>query len=81
MLAAPVLSETLTLLSRSSSGHIEVPLDNTQQYWLQNKRELVIGTSAADYPPFDMTVSSQDYEGFTADYVGLLANALNVSIT
>jgi len=80
VLAAPVRSETLTLLSRSSSGHIEVPLDNTQQYWLQNKRELVIGTSAADYPPFDMTDSGRDYEGLTADYAGLLRKALKLSI-
>ena len=80
VLAAPVLSETLTLLSRSSSGHIEVPLDNTQRYWLQNKRELVIGTSAADYPPFDMTDSGRDYEGLTADYAGLLRKALKLSI-
>jgi len=80
VLAAPVRSETLTLLSRSSSGHIEVPLDNTQRYWLQNKRELVIGTSAADYPPFDMTDSGRDYEGLTADYAGLLRKALKLSI-
>ena len=80
VLATPVRSETLTLLSRSSSGHIEVPLDNTQRYWLQNKRELVIGTSAADYPPFDMTDSGRDYEGLTADYAGLLRKALKLSI-
>ncbi|VFB21548.1 putative two-component system sensor kinase [Pseudomonas fragi] len=80
VLAAPVRSEPLTLLSRSSSGHIEVPLDNTQRYWLQNKRELVIGTSAADYPPFDMTDSGRDYEGLTADYAGLLRKALKLSI-
>lgn len=80
VLAAPVRSETLTLLSRSSSGHIEVPLDNTQRYWLQNKRELVIGTSAADYPPFDMTDSGRDYEGLTADYAGLLRKALKLSV-
>ncbi|MEB0142586.1 transporter substrate-binding domain-containing protein [Pseudomonas sp. CCC4.1] len=80
VLAAPVRSETLTLLSRSSSGHIEVPLDNTQRYWLQNKRELVIGTSAADYPPFDMTDSGRDYEGLTADYADLLRKALKLSI-
>ena len=76
--ADPARSETLSLLSRSSASHIEVPLNNTQRYWLQKKRELLIGTSAADYPPFDMTDSGRDYEGYTADYAGLLANALNL---
>ena len=76
--ADPARSETLSLLSRSSASHIEVPLNNTQRYWLQKKRELLIGTSAADYPPFDMTDSGRDYEGYTADYAGLLAKALNL---
>ena len=76
--ADPARSETLSLLSRSSASHIEVPLSNTQRYWLQKKRELLIGTSAADYPPFDMTDSGRDYEGYTADYAGLLAKALNL---
>ena len=73
-------TENFALLSRSGNYHMEVPLDKQQRYWLQEKRELRVGTSSPDYPPFDMTVSGQDYEGFTADYVGILAKALNVSI-
>ena len=73
-------TETYSLLSRSGTYHMEVPLDKAQRYWLQEKRELVVGTSSPDYPPFDMTDSRQDYEGLTADYVGILAKALNVSI-
>ncbi|KMM83755.1 two-component system, NarL family, sensor histidine kinase EvgS [Pseudomonas taetrolens] len=85
LLCVPVSADSLrterySLLSRSGTYHMEVPLDKKQRYWLQEKRELVVGASYPDYPPFDMTISSQDYEGFTADYVGLLANALNVSI-
>ena len=73
-------TETYSLLSRSGTHHMEVPLDKAQRYWLQAKRELLVGTSTPDYPPFDMTDSRQDYEGLTADYVGILAKALNVSI-
>ena len=32
---------------------MEVALDNAQRYWLEHKRELRVGTSTADYPPFD----------------------------
>ena len=67
-------------VSRSGSYQMDIPLNKAQRYWLQNNPELVVGTSTADYPPFDMTASGQDYEGLTADYVGLLATALNVSI-
>lgn len=78
--AEPTRTETFSLLSRSGTYHMDVPLDKAQRYWLQNKPKLVVGTSTADYPPFDITDSGQDYEGFTADYVGILKKALNVSI-
>lgn len=78
--ADPTQTESYSLLSRSGTFHMEVSLDKKQRYWLQEKRELVVGASAPDYPPFDMTSSGQDYEGFTADYLGILAKALSVSI-
>ena len=78
--AEPARTETFSLLSRSGTYHMEVPLDKTQRHWLQEKRELQVGTSTADYPPFDMTDSGHDYEGFTADYLGILARALSVSV-
>ena len=65
--AEPTRTETFSLLSRSGTYHMDVPLDKAQRYWLQNKPKLVVGTSTADYPPFDITDSGQDYEGFTAD--------------
>ncbi|MFP3514752.1 transporter substrate-binding domain-containing protein [Pseudomonas sp. SIMBA_077] len=85
ILCAPVYAElprteSFSLLSRSGTYHMEVPLGKQQRYWLQEKRELLLGASAPDYPPFDMTVSGQEYEGLTADYAGILAKAFNVSI-
>jgi len=73
--------EHFTLLSRAGAVQLESRLDKTQRQWLQNKRELVLGTAAPDYPPFDLTSSGYDYEGWTADYAGLLANALNLPIS
>ncbi|WP_300724385.1 transporter substrate-binding domain-containing protein [Pseudomonas sp.] len=78
--AEPSQTERYSLLSRSGIYHMEVPLDKQQRYWLQEKRELRVGASAPDYPPFDMTSSGQDYEGLTADYLGILGKALNVAI-
>ncbi|WP_397453440.1 ATP-binding protein [Pseudomonas sp. NA-150] len=78
--AAELAPQNYSLLSRSSPSHMETRLDRGQWQWLQNKRELRLGTSAPDYPPFDMTLTGRDYEGFTADYAGILAHALDTPI-
>ncbi|MGE8144980.1 transporter substrate-binding domain-containing protein [Pseudomonas frederiksbergensis] len=77
--ATPVV-ENYTLLGRSTVGHLEVQLDKPQQQWVHNKRELIVGTSAPDYPPFDLTASGRDYEGFTADYAGILGQAMGLPV-
>ena len=79
--AAPSANaEHFSLLSRASSVQLEPHLSKTQRQWLQNKRELVLGTAFPDYPPFDLTSSGRDYEGLTADYAGLLAMALALPV-
>lgn len=78
--AAHTSSESLTLLSRSSAAHLEVQLDQSQRQWIKNKRELILGTSAPDYPPFDLTVSGHEYEGYTADYAGILGESTGLAI-
>ena len=78
--AAQPASEHYNLLSRSTAGHLDVQLDQSQQQWISSKQQLILGTSAPDYPPFDLTVSGQDYEGFTADYAGLLGKAIGLPI-
>ncbi|MGF6094317.1 transporter substrate-binding domain-containing protein [Pseudomonas sp. 18175] len=72
--------EHFTLLSRAGSVQLETHLNKAQRQWLQNKRELVLGTASPDYPPFDLTSSGLDYEGLTADYAGLLAKALALPV-
>ncbi|WP_395608457.1 transporter substrate-binding domain-containing protein [Pseudomonas sp. B22129] len=76
----PASPELFTLLSRESAVQLDIQLDKAQRQWLQNKRELVLGTAIPDYPPFDLTSSGRDYEGLTADYAGLLAKVLSLPI-
>ncbi|WP_395601261.1 transporter substrate-binding domain-containing protein [Pseudomonas sp. A1230] len=73
-------SPDYTLLSRSANESMPVAFEQSQRQWLQTRRELLLGTSAPDYPPFDMTVSGQDYEGLTADYAGIIGEATGMSI-
>ncbi|MGE8187136.1 transporter substrate-binding domain-containing protein [Pseudomonas sp. NPDC086278] len=77
---AQAASEKYTLLSRSRVGDMDVQLDAAQRKWISHKRELILGTSAPDYPPFDMTLSGRDYEGFTADYAGILGTATGLPV-
>ena len=76
----PTGPEHFALLSRAGSVQLETHLNKAQRQWLQNKRELVLGTAVPDYPPFDLTSSGRDYEGLTADYAGLLAKALALPV-
>ena len=40
----------------------------------------MLAVSAPDYPPFDITITGNAFEGLTADYAGLLQQLLNVEI-
>ncbi|WLH93049.1 transporter substrate-binding domain-containing protein [Pseudomonas sp. FP453] len=80
VVAAQMEPQHFTLLSRAGSLQLDTQLDKAQRQWLQNKRELVLGTALPDYPPFDLTSSGQDYEGLTADYAGILAKALAMPV-
>ncbi|MGV8889715.1 MAG: transporter substrate-binding domain-containing protein [Pseudomonas sp.] len=72
--------ETLKLLGRSKVEGYQVGLDEKDWSWLRQKGTLHLGISAPDYPPFDLTTNSRDYEGLTADYAGLLAQLLHVQV-
>ena len=79
--AAQTAPERYALLSRAGIVQLDTQLTPTQRHWLQNKRELLLGASTPDYPPFDITASGHDYEGITADYAGILAKALALPVT
>jgi len=79
-LPAAQSSEDYTLLSRATAAHLQVQLDQAQRQWIKEKRELILSTSAPDYPPFDLAISGRDYEGLTADYAGILGKAIGLPI-
>ena len=75
LMATTDMPQRYALLSRATTDPIEIRLDEPQRAWLQGRQELVLGASAPDYPPFDLSTSGRDYEGMTADYAGLIAKA------
>ncbi|MBI6897063.1 transporter substrate-binding domain-containing protein [Pseudomonas putida] len=71
---------TYTLLSRSAPASVQPSLSPAQRDWLAQRRELVLGTSAPDYPPFDIATGGREYQGLTADYAGLIGSALGLPV-
>ncbi|WP_085674882.1 MULTISPECIES: ATP-binding protein [unclassified Pseudomonas] len=69
-----------TLLARSSTMTLSPTLTEEQRQWLQGRHALVLGTSAPDYPPFDITSGGQVYQGLTAEYASLIGKALNLPV-
>ncbi|WP_422418662.1 transporter substrate-binding domain-containing protein [Pseudomonas sp. GZD-222] len=75
------VGEPRQLLARSVSSSAALTLSAQDSAWLKNKHHLLLGTTAPDYPPFDINVSNSDYEGLTADYAGLISELLGIPIT
>ncbi|MFQ6571705.1 transporter substrate-binding domain-containing protein [Pseudomonas sp. UM16] len=79
--ADEVQASPYRLLSRSQQPlNWKLSLTPAQHRWIEGKEQLLLGTSAPDYPPFDMTASGRDYEGLTADVAGILGAALGLRI-
>ncbi|HDS1817469.1 TPA: transporter substrate-binding domain-containing protein [Pseudomonas putida] len=68
------------LLARSPATPAQPPLTPPQRQWLEGRHELVLGTSAPDYPPFDITSGGRDYQGLTAEYANLIGLALQLPV-
>ncbi|RRV42397.1 transporter substrate-binding domain-containing protein [Pseudomonas sp. p106] len=69
-----------SLLARSSASPVTPPLTAPQREWLMGRQYLKLGTSAPDYPPFDITSGGRDYQGLTAEYASLIGKVLQVPI-
>jgi len=69
-----------TLLARASTPPLQPQLTVPQKQWLHGRQHLVLGTSAPDYPPFDITSGGRDYQGLTAEYANLIGKALQLPI-
>jgi two-component system sensor histidine kinase EvgS len=72
--------EQLELWGRSYKQGQKLNLSEQQWRWLRNKEELRLGVSLPDNRPFDITTSSQRYEGLSADYAALLSQLLAMPI-
>jgi two-component system, NarL family, sensor histidine kinase EvgS len=70
----------LRLLGHSTLENPTVELDEADWRWLRERRRLVMGVSAPDYAPFDMSNNNDDFEGITADYARLISLILNIPI-
>lgn len=68
------------LLARSVSSNATPSLTPAERQWLRQKQVLRLGASTPDYPPFDINISQQDYEGVTADFAGLVSEQLNIPV-
>nr|WP_172455919.1 MULTISPECIES: transporter substrate-binding domain-containing protein [unclassified Pseudomonas] len=73
-------ASSYTLLARSSAKPTRPMLTAEQRRWLESRQELVLGTSAPDYPPFDITSGGRDYQGLTAEYASLIGTALQLPV-
>jgi two-component system sensor histidine kinase EvgS len=73
-------ASSYTLLARSSAKPTQPMLTDEQRQWLEGRQELVLGTSAPDYPPFDITSGGRDYQGLTAEYASLIGAALQLPV-
>ncbi|MGP9800806.1 response regulator [Rheinheimera sp. NSM] len=73
-------ADVVQLFSRSSTDNIVVTLAEAEQHWLSQKQALVFGVIAKDNPPFAMINNNDEYEGITADYLGLISFATRLPI-
>ena len=70
----------LSLLGHSSFKGQPVVLGEADGRWLRERRTLLMGVSAPDYGPFELTNNNDEIEGITADYASAFAQALNITI-
>lgn len=79
--AAMALDEphALRLFGHSTLDNPRLELEESDWRWLRERRLLVMGVSAPDYAPFDLS-NDNDFEGITADYTWLVSLILNIPI-
>lgn len=81
LLLIPMLSaaQQLQLFSRSTAT-IQVEQTEAEQQWLMKKKQLVFGALYDEHPPFVLKTNGKDFEGITADYLGLISSALALPV-
>lgn len=81
LLACPLLvcswglqAQQLQLFSRSIAT-VQVEQTGAERQWLMAKKQLVFGALDDEHPPFVIKTNGRDFEGITADYLGLISAA------
>lgn len=77
LLLVPMVSaaQQLQLFSRSTT-QIQLEQTGAEQQWLMKRKQLVFGALEDEHPPFVLKTNGKDFEGITADYLGLISAAL-----
>ncbi|WP_421313196.1 response regulator [Aeromonas sp. 603404] len=75
--------EQMSIFSRESvSTHFNhMPLlTHQEKAWLKKRDKLVLAVPKPDNPPMDITLRAYNYEGVTADIIGIISKSLAVNI-
>lgn len=81
--AAAEVTPTFREINLDSRSQVQLPepgLNGSDWQWLRQKRMLIYGTAAPNYPPYDITTGLHDYGGINADYLGIIGYNLNVQV-
>lgn len=74
-------AKELRLLTRAANVEIApLAISAAERDYLHNKKQLVLGVFASESPPYGMTNVRNEYEGLSADYAGLLARELGLTL-
>ena len=77
----PVQAKEFHLLTRASfEGLKPLVLSTEDRHLLQDKKQLVMGIFPSESPPYGMTNMRDEYEGLSADYAGLVAKQLGLTL-
>ena len=70
----------LQLLSRGREEVIEPGLNAAEWRWLREHKKIRLAVWQPMSPPYDITTGLNDYGGINADFLGLIADNLNIEI-
>lgn len=74
---------SLNLYSREVSPDytkMMLSLNETELNWLKERKQLIVAVPVPDNPPMDITLRSGEYEGVTADILGVIEKKIGVKI-
>ncbi|QKJ88843.1 Histidine kinase [Paramixta manurensis] len=71
---------TLQLLPHSQAILSDLVLNDDEWRWLRKNHQLRVATWSPNVPPYFMSAGHHDYVGISADYLGLIAANLNITL-